>query len=44
MRPYEGQAFRGRGRSSMRPYTDGPDGADKVTQFSIHMLYEGLKR
>jgi AcrR family transcriptional regulator len=28
----------------MRPYTDGPDGADKVTQFSIHMLYEGLKR
>jgi AcrR family transcriptional regulator len=28
----------------MRPYTDGPDGVENVTRFSIQMLYEGLGR
>jgi AcrR family transcriptional regulator len=28
----------------MRPYTDGPDGAERVTRFSVQMLYEGLGR
>ncbi len=26
----------------MRPYTDGPGGADNVTRFAVQMLYEGL--
>jgi AcrR family transcriptional regulator len=30
--------------NQMRPYTDGPDGAERVTRFSIQMLYEGLGR
>jgi hypothetical protein len=30
--------------NQMRPYTDGPDGAEQVTRFSIQMLYEGLSR
>jgi AcrR family transcriptional regulator len=30
--------------NQMRPYTDGPDGAERVTRFSVHMLYEGLGR
>jgi AcrR family transcriptional regulator len=28
----------------IRPYTDGPDGAERVTRFSVQMLYEGLGR
>ncbi len=28
----------------MRPYTDGPDGVENVTRFSVQMLYEGLGR
>jgi hypothetical protein len=28
--------------NQMRPYTDGPGGAEQVTRFSIQMLYEGL--
>jgi AcrR family transcriptional regulator len=28
----------------MRPYTDGPDGAERVTRFSVQLLYEGLGR
>lgn len=30
--------------NQMRPYTDGPGGAELVTRFSINMLYEGLGR
>jgi len=30
--------------NQMRPYTDGPDGAERVTRFSVQMLYEGLGR
>jgi AcrR family transcriptional regulator len=30
--------------NQMRPYTDGPDGAERVTRFSVQMLYEGLSR
>jgi AcrR family transcriptional regulator len=30
--------------NQMRPYTDGPDGAEQVTRFSVQMLYEGLGR
>ena len=30
--------------NQMRPYTDGPDGAERVTHFSVQMLYEGLGR
>jgi hypothetical protein len=30
--------------NQMRPYTDGPNGAERVTRFSIQMLYEGLGR
>ena len=30
--------------NQMRPYTDGPDGAERVTRFSVRMLYEGLGR
>jgi AcrR family transcriptional regulator len=28
----------------MRPYTDGPDGAENVTRFAVQILYEGLGR
>ena len=30
--------------NQVRPYTDGPDGAERVTHFSVQMLYEGLAR
>jgi len=30
--------------NQMRPYTDGPDGIERVTSFSMHLLYEGLGR
>jgi AcrR family transcriptional regulator len=30
--------------NQMRPYTDGLDGAERVTRFSVQMLYEGLGR
>jgi hypothetical protein len=30
--------------NQMRPYTDGPDGAERVMRFSVQMLYEGLVR
>lgn len=30
--------------NQMRPYTDGPDGAEQVVRFSVHMLYHGLVR
>lgn len=30
--------------NQMRPYTDGPDGAERVTRFSVQMLYKGLGR
>ncbi len=30
--------------NQMSPYTDGPDGAERVTRFSVQMLYEGLGR
>src|SRR2546428_10629604 len=30
--------------NQMRPYTDGPEGAERVTRFSVQMLYEGLGR
>jgi AcrR family transcriptional regulator len=30
--------------NQMRPYTDGPDGAERVARFSVQMLYEGLGR
>jgi AcrR family transcriptional regulator len=28
--------------NQMRSYTDGPDGAERVTRFSVQMLFEGL--
>lgn len=28
----------------MRPYTDGPEGTEQVTRFSIDLLYQGLGR
>jgi len=28
----------------MRPYTDGPNGADNVTRFAVQVLYDGLGR
>jgi AcrR family transcriptional regulator len=28
----------------MSPYADGPDGAERVTRYSVQMLYEGLGR
>ena len=30
--------------NQMRPYSDGPEGAERVTRFSVQMLYEGLGR
>ena len=30
--------------NQMRPYSDGPDGAERLTRFGVQMLYDGLRR